>query len=170
MHYYEARISFSSRHGREEKEGGNCPSMQSRPRPGPTGPNYMHRLLPSRLFRERSTIRRGMRMRKWRGVYGHALARIDVHVVQTRANRAWGRGGRKGTEAPPRRVNESFSRHRWTAVIGSLNYNYSPIFLRNSVSHDRSNGGINIFDDVLAESLSFSQSLQTWRKARESTR
>lgn len=34
-------------------------------------------------------------MRKWRGVYGHALARIDVHVVQTRANRAWGRGGRK---------------------------------------------------------------------------
>lgn len=36
------------------------------------------------------------------------------------------------------------------------------------MSHDRSNGGINIFDDVLAESLSFSQSLQTWRKARES--
>lgn len=33
-------------------------------------------------------------MRKWRGVYGHALARIDVHVVQTRANR--GEEGREG--------------------------------------------------------------------------
>lgn len=41
-------------------------------------------------------------MRKWRGVYGHALARIDVHVVQTRANRAWGRGGEEGREGKRR--------------------------------------------------------------------